>query len=157
MARTNFDSLTKAEQRVVIAKDLIARLRAKNFIARSGTYLSAPLTDKELRNEEAEIRDVLKGKKCKGCQIGGLFLCAVDRHNRLQLSTGAMDDSNSMRRYLSKWFTKQQLFDVEEAFEGGLPFMQWADRHNDDERMTLIAQNIIKNKGRFVPSQLLKT
>lgn len=157
MPRINFEKLTKSEQRVVIAKDLIARLDANEFTAQQGTYLSVRLTKADLRDESAEVRDVLKGKKCKGCQIGGLFLCAVDRHNKLSLDDiGYLDNNEAgMRAYLQRFFVDDQLRDVERAFEGWGDFGDWNGPARPADRMRAIAQNIIRNKGRFVGSQLL--
>lgn len=156
---TKFESLTKAEQRVVIAKDLIARLRAKTFTAYSGTYFSARFTRKELAGESAQVRTVLKTKKCKGCQLGGLFLCAVDRYDKLEMKDvpdiSDMADID-MNPYLSRWFSAETLREVEKAFEGWGVYSEWRERHDADaERMRLIAQNIINNKGTFVPTKLL--
>lgn len=83
MARIQFDKLNKMEQRVVIAKDLIKRLKAKSFQMQRGAYLR-PQRGTFFKGIEGlprttEVRDALKLKACKGCEIGGLFLCAVDR------------------------------------------------------------------------------
>lgn len=152
-----FDSLTKAEQRVVIAKDLIKRLNEHRFTAQAGTYLRVT-TGRRDGERDDEVKDMLKGARCRGCQLGGIFLCAVDRHNKLKLKDmGYLEDNDrSMRSYLSKWFTESQLLEVEEAFEGSGKYYEWADAiRRDGVRMRLIAQNIIKNNGRFVGRQLL--
>lgn len=151
-----FEQLTKAEQRVVIAKDLLVRLKAKKFIAQQGTYLRATLTLKEQSNDGAEVRDVLKNNLCRGCQIGGMFLCAVDRHNKLRLTDigGFLGDDAPMRSYLRRWFSKKQLEEVEDAFEGYGDYFDW-EVADADERMTQIAKNIIRNGGRFNGRRLL--
>lgn len=161
MARIKFEELTKAEQRVVIAKDLIARLKAKKFTALSGTYLMAQdVLDDEDGN--AQVRDVLKGQECRGCQIGGMFLCAIDRYDRLKVrdvgDSGIEDNDGAFRKYLSRWFSADTLTEVEEAFEGCGKFEDWFEENDNDEiRMVKIAQNIIRNKGKFIGSQLLNS
>lgn len=153
--KINFDKLSRAEQRVVIARDLIARLDAKEFIAKSGTYFNVRITPKELADESTEVRDLLKHKVCKGCQIGGLFLCAVNRHNKL--SIGDLGNPTyaelGMRDYLEKFFTVRQLNEVEKAFERWEEFDDW-NVAGPADRMRTIANNIIRNKGQFVGSQL---
>lgn len=164
MPRINFDKLTKMQQRVVIAKDLIARIQAKTFLPSSGTYLM-PKRGEWFRgldglSRTTEVRDALKGKACRGCEIGGLFLCAVDRHNKLRLGDlGAVEENaQGFNEYLRRWFSEEDLALLEQAFEGWYEFADWRDAHpRDSERMVLIAKNMIKNKGRFVPAQLLKT
>lgn len=162
MPRLKFDHLSKAEQRVVIAKDLIKRLDAHKFVARHGTYFSVPLRPQDIKDVTAEIRTILEGKKCKGCQIGGMFLCAVDRYNKLTLDDVDYleDNENAMRWYLTQWFSPEQLLEVEAAFEGweghGLDYGDWK-AGQPAERMRAIARNIIRNKGSFVGSQLLNS
>lgn len=158
MAKINFDKLPKAKQRVVIARDLIARLDAKEFVAKSGTYFDVRLTPKELADKSTEVRDLLKHKVCKGCQIGGLFLCAVDRHNKLSIGNFGNPTYNEsgMREYLRTFFSDRQLNEVEKAFEQWEEFDDWKVRQPAD-RMRAIANNIIRNKGRFVGGQLLNS
>lgn len=162
MAKKNFDSLTKAEQRVVIARDLIKRLDAKEFVAKSMVYLRAPLGAHDTADPDKQVKDALKGKICRGCQLGGFFLCAVDRYDKLRLQdvdmsypVGRVAAFNDIEKYLRRWFTVAQLNSIETAFEGCDKFQDWASRREDDERMRLIAQNIVRNKGRFVGKQLL--
>ena len=157
MARKSFDKLSRNEQRVVIAKDLILRLDAKKFIAITGTYFRVPLTDKEAADGSIEVRDLLKQKTCRGCQIGGMFLCAVDRHNKLSLDEIEFLNNNDagMREYLRQFFSDMQLQELEAAFERWDEFKEW-DVERAEDRMRSIAQNIIRNKGRFVGGQLLK-
>lgn len=71
---------------VVIARDVIARLNAKTFVAKAGWgFLGRRLKKKE-RNPDADARTVLKGKKCEGCARGALFLAKLDRQNSLKLA-----------------------------------------------------------------------
>lgn len=167
--KKEFDKLTEAEQRVVIAEDLIARLDAKTFIATKGTYWRANV--RTPRNRETQLRDVYKGKVCRGCQIGGMFACALDRHNALKLSDlgtysspACLSDAR-MREYLTQWFSEKDISAMERAFEAWepdsgtdqtdfRPFGQAFPLSKD--RMRLIAENVIKNKGQFMPAQLLK-
>lgn len=160
MTTEEFDALPIERQRVVIAQDLIERLNAKKFIAEARTYFEAPLNS---RDPDVQIRDAIAGVECRGCQIGGLFACAIDLHNALRIGDvqvfGRIRNTvhdDSMRDYLTPWFSRQTLAELEEAFEGCGNFEEWANETPDDEgRMRLIAQNIIVNNGEFIPAQLL--
>lgn len=158
----NFDKLPIAKQRVIIAKDLIARLNAQKFISSPGDYLNVTLSAKEKKQEtaDAQIKTVLQGKVCRGCQIGGMFVCAIDRHNALTL--GNIDTAHvnrvadsDMFTYLTRWFPIESLKDMEAAFECWGEYGDLEDEHSAKDRMRMIAQNIIKNKGKFIGKQLL--
>lgn len=166
MAKKNFDKLPKAEQRVLIAKDLIARLNAKKFKAQPMVYLRAPV---DVSDKEALVKDALAKVPCRGCQIGGFFVCAIDRHNSLKINDvslgdrgdGKSFDADEMRSYLGQWFSPVTLLDVEAVFEGdvssgGIDFTPICRVFSPDKRMRLIANNIIANKGIFKPNQILK-
>jgi len=161
MSRIKFDEPTKAEQRVVIAKDLIARLNAQKFIAKSATYLDAEVPRSTKGVDDAKA--VLTTAPCIGCEIGGLFLCAVDRFNALKLEDAGdvvrgsfAGNCYQMETYLSRWFPKRTLDAVERAFEGWDRYEGWANKRTPDQRMRAISRNIIRNKGRFIGSQLLE-
>jgi hypothetical protein len=165
MAKVNFDKLSRMEQRVVIAKDLIARLKRGTFTPRTSTYLRVSGLD----GHETDARKALREAECRGCQIGGLFICALDRHNRLALSdlklTGGKRDwrafDGALRDYLTKWFSHDELDLVEGFFEGFneteamYRFVGLVEEPID--RMRMIAQNIVDGKGRFSAARLMKT
>lgn len=107
---------------------------------------------------DAQLQEVLKSERCRGCQIGGMFLCAIDRHNKLMVSQirYSLDNDTAMRNYLALWFSLREIDAMEQAFEGWRKYEKWADKVPDStKRMRLIAKNIIQNKGRFVGGQLL--
>ena len=130
-----------------------------------GLRLNAKLL-KELGKEE-----YVAPKECSVCAIGAVFVCAVDRHDALKLSTvykrdaGGPDEA-TMLPYLKMWFTPKQLRLMETAFEGTC----YADRrarpsaynlnrayrfYNQFRRssdiMEAIMNNVIDNKGTFKP------
>lgn len=168
--KPKFDELSKAQQRVVIAKDLLARLRRRTFTPETSTYLR--VTD--LNENETDARKAFRGAACRGCQIGGLFLCALDRHNKLAQSDMELirvgrrrewqAGDGALRNYLTQWFTHAELDIVESFFEGWEDedgpgkagrFAKLVERHGD--RMKMIAQNIVDGKGRFSATRLMKT
>lgn len=176
MTKSNFDKLPIAKQRVIIAKDLIARLDAKKFVADNGYFKADKISAKVLADTDRQVKEVFGNITCRGCEIGGIFAAAVDRYNALKLSDlrarsvkiGEIDPAD-MRAYLSRWFSKQTLNEIECAFEGwetnpdreygdmpNLDFRPFEEAFQDpDRRMRLITENIIKN-GDFKPHQILK-
>lgn len=176
MTKKDFDTLPIAQQRVLIAQDLIARLDAKTFAAKKGTYLAVDIAKRDI-DIDAELKALLRKtrKPCRGCQLGGMFVCAIDRHNALKLTDMAFTSvtllkyhhrwvhGDDIRLYLTRWFSLQTLAEIEAAFEG------WAYGHssvfnytsfagqftNPEDRMRLIAENIVRNRGAFKPKQIL--
>ncbi len=111
-------------------------------------------------------------KACDVCAIGAVFVAAVDRHDALKLSEvyknsidGDIGD-DLMLPYLNKWFEDSQLRLMEYAFENEFhgtnydgpdddvckaaeAFYEFYDEPGD--RVTAIMNNIIENKGTFIP------
>lgn len=166
-----FTKLSPAEKRVQIARDVLAQLRSKRLIATAGTWLSAEYGDDLFTREDVdnnvELQEILKKQEsCEGCALGGMFMCAVERHNKLKVGNmesprdGQASEEDAIK-YLKKFFTVAQLDEIEAAFEQGggarsgsdVAVNFASDVDDDEERMRLIMENIIVNKGRFVPEQ----
>lgn len=164
-----FEKMSPAEKRVQIARDVIAQLAAKRLIATTGTWLAngdeGDLFTKEDVHKNPELQKILKRQKeCTGCALGGMFMCAVERADELRL--GDLDrDSRDYRqmqdgsvfKYMEKFFSREQLDEIEAAFEQGEGFVDdsnvasgWLSEVDDaNERMRLIMENIVANKGKF--------
>lgn len=193
-----FQKMTPAEKRVQIARDVLSQLATKRLFAVSGTWLTGAegreLFDESDLKKDPELQQILKKTKtCDGCALGGLFLCAVERANKLKISElscvvpnlesdtgeliivggfGALPDEDDTFKYLKKFFTKSQLDLIEYTFEEGngavhdfccKEFEQASvfftggkevgDKYSGltaHDRMRLIMENIICNKGTFV-------
>lgn len=170
---------TKAEKRVAIAKDVIKQLELKKLVATPGTYFSISQRVAEKLKPTAQLQKELKKiPKCEVCALGACFVSAVRKFNDLtvqEVELGKYNDelglytSSDLGRdgttdKLNEFFEPEQLNRIEQAFEG------W-DRsvyHNDEygtvafyakypnatRRMKAIMQNIIRNKGEFIPKDL---
>lgn len=182
-----FAQLSPAEKRVQIARDVIAQLASKKLIATSGVWLTGidgdDLFDKKDVERNPELQEILaKQESCEGCALGGMFMCAVERHDKLkladlevvkdyrqevkdndgdgELNSGEASEDDATK-YLKKFFSEAQLNDIEAAFERGGGAKRgsegaqfFAEEVDDDgERMRLIMENIIVNKGKFVSSK----
>lgn len=161
----------KAAERVAIAKDVISQIRAKRLIAMSGTYLSAAdnnwltqfgVYDEDMTDldEESKNQQVVPPTKCNVCALGAVFVSALDRNDRLKVGDFApYPGQDDLHNYLKRWFTLNQLYLMEEAFEGysrpeycGTDAEFFGSRYdNDEDRMLAIMRNIVKNDGTFVP------
>lgn len=170
-----FMALKPAEKRVQIARDVIAQLDAKRLVAKRFSWLRPDFRIDELA-AGTDLQPVFAAsKRCVGCAIGGLFMCAVERANDLKaedMGLSSLEDNSfegqDAMRYLRRFFTKDQINMIETAFEsgGGGTFVEdgakWLACKNyfgqnceiadPETRMRLIMQNIIVNKGTFDPA-----
>jgi len=191
-ANKKFEALTPSEKRVAIARDVLAQIHLKRLVPTAGVWLDAAhwrgLFTKNQVKKDAELRDILKGtKQCEGCALGGMFMCAVERADKLKLSeleSGVMynqevenakengdtidhitlDDSaiseSDAFTYLGRFFSRAQLDLIESCFElnCGTSYTDVGDDFCPDEgdaseRMRLVMENIVVNKGRFMPEK----
>lgn len=166
-----FNALSRNEKRVEIARDVIAQLASKRFEALRGTYVESLI---KVKNAEQDLSEAILGSKesCTVCGIGGFFISAVCKADNLPAkkaisdfnegSTNYVDiDGDKAYSYLRKFFSKTQLELIECAFEQSSGFSKspnaflaanfGKDVEDDDDRLRLIAENVVANKGRFVP------
>lgn len=150
IARDNekFEAMTPTEKRVQIARDVLSQLRLKRLTAVSGVWLQggddSPLFENKDVEKNPELKDILaKTERCEGCALGGLFMCAVERADKIKLGElacvkeykeeakaykntpeyindveGTMEFTDAFK-YLKKFFSAHQLEMIEEAFEQG--------------------------------------
>lgn len=126
---------SKAEVRVLVAKDVLKMLKSKRIKAQRGTYLIGDkkfqallelLSQKEINPYWTKL-DVTKQlpvpKACTACALGSCFIAALDRFNELKIGEFELYGRYPMREsytgYLEQWFTRRQLNLIECAFEGG--------------------------------------
>lgn len=171
-ANKEFDKMTPAEKRVQIARDVLAQLASKRLVAASGLWLSGkgaePLFSNTQLDKNDELQAVLsKKKQCTGCALGGMFMCAVERADKLKLKDLSEDsqearhiENEDVFEYMGKYFSRDQLNAIEAAFEQGQGASDdykagmWLEDIDDASlRMRLIMENIVANKGKFVLSK----
>jgi hypothetical protein len=184
MSKEELRALPLPQQRVIIAKDVLSLLRSRKISPVNGSYIETTVDfryDEEANERDGDVLviDLIRedwSKKqsyCQVCQIGSLFIGALDLFNSLKLQ--AIDrcepGGKDMISYLSGWWTRQELRIMELAFEGGwqgeshemydenghmLPEINRAHEFHDkhgrgEDCMITILKNIIKNDGKFVP------
>ena len=168
-----FEELSKPEQRVAIAKDVIKHLNTGKIKATVGTYFENSFIDKHLyklsdENKNVELQTLLEKDdvKCKVCALGGMFVVDVLNNDHLLVGKKERDiDSYLERKRLKKYFSTSQLSLIENSFEkmnivdptsnnwsvnyDGVEFGKKFKSPKD--RLIAIMQNVIDNKGTFIP------
>lgn len=154
-----FAKASPEEKRVIIAQDCIARIRAKQIIAKRGRFIGnydevlAPLKNKSLKS----VLNV-NIPECEVCAKGGLFLSYVGRVN--DFKTCRIDLGNS--RYnnehvkLLELFSLEQLSIIEIAFEGAKfitpTFETYLEEQNFKKLLTKAIDFYKKSGGLVKPS-----
>jgi len=164
MSTINFDQLTKAEQRVAVAKDVLLQLKKKNYIAKKGAYVEVKKGRRSL-----PVKDNIDKTVCKVCALGSCLLSIAKFKNTITFNDAerglsSWDSTDPSKRLLTSIFTRKQINLMENAFEGVVYFMhepftgtdKKADRFydqydKDNQRLIAIMENIIKNLGTFKP------
>lgn len=160
--------VSKAEQRVIIAKDALNQLRAEKFIAQNGVYVGGELShelDMACKSDEDQARPLLLKTKvrCRVCAKGALFLSTIRKYNKATVADVLCDDFH----VAEKIFGDKMFNQIEAAFEqwdhtkspdfegagepAGAAYTFGIKYSDDTERLVAILKNIIKNKGTFKP------
>lgn len=161
-----FRKLTTKQQKLKIIKDVVAHLETERIKAATGRYIK--LAQRRKLNVTENLHEVLEKSNCNVCAIGGMFASAVLLNNALQvkdLGDDAVDELNNtgvdlpiLTDYLSKWFDKGELREIETSFEkgnfgyGNSQSVDFGKRYRDAKsRLIAICKNMLENKGIFVP------
>lgn len=160
---------TKAEERVLIFRDIIAQLRAEAIIAEKSVYIESVKCVFESPVAK-DARDLLPQLGvCRVCQRGAVVLSMVRRHDTFKIEAGELVDevlneaaSYPNDEYTRQLFTTSALLEMEAAFEGWpyiesrtVPGGTWVAAYPSlSDRMDAICRNGIANKGTFKISQV---
>lgn len=136
-----FKSATKEQRRVMIAKDVLAQLKAKKIIARRGRWLVIPV--KKSTPQDAQVCDVADKVTCSCCALGSMMLSEIRHNDAVTIGDADRDgrdwgygmEKNRVELWhkdsevyqstarngdrLRRYFTKAQLQLIEIAFESG--------------------------------------
>lgn len=142
-----FESLTKKGQAVRIAKDVLAQLNAGKYIAQSGRWVGNLSIYKPIQAE-------LANTSCTACAIGSIVLsaCNLDPNKKGLSWNSALAPETGQLGFATKYFDNPG--EIEAFFESNqgasrvaqtLGTLEW----NDETRLRVIMNNIIKNRGVF--------
>lgn len=176
-----FKKATKAQKRVMIAKDVLAQIKAKRYFPESGEWVR-PLWSGDQKsidiklNPNSSIKDAFKSKainSCQVCALGGLFMSCTNLNNNTTVQDlkdetyigDLVADDDKISNGLNRIFTQKQLMLIEIYFEGSQGYFRdhlssdekaetFLENYSDDERLEMIMQNIIDNDGTFKPNKL---
>lgn len=118
MKKSTFDKLPKAKQRVVIAKDVIKRMKERKLKPRTQVFCSIPDTFQKKKTFSLKTYFNTSKRACEACAKGGLFMSFVGINNVFKNTDDiSVDLSNQAMKSLAKIFPKKQLAMIEVAFE----------------------------------------
>ena len=172
-----FDSGTKAEKRVMIAKDILKYVDSQIIQAKAGKYVT--LSEAANLNYTASAQEELhKIPKCNVCALGSMAYAHVVRKNECSLGSLNLISQYRVKESVRHIFSNKQLSLIECAFESSdirrsayyldisqearskainfrnnndCPKYRGNKKNNDPKALELIMKNIIKNKGTFKP------
>lgn len=154
--------MNKAKQCVAIAKDVIKQLNAGMYdTSEKFTYLKIndilpPNRDLQsyFGGGKTATGKKRKPKPCYVCAKGALFVSYVRKYDGVKAKDIRVDvvdgvHEESIVEPLLSCFSEEQLDLIETAYEG---LYDWRRKYpGRTDRLRAIAQNIIDNKGTFVP------
>jgi hypothetical protein len=165
-----FNSLSKAEKRVLIAKDVIAMVNAGKRQPITSFYLRIN-NSWDFSNNDS-VQKIVDDISCYCCALGACLLSTIKYVNSVEFHELDIinSDSSEIWRLLKSLFTPKQMLLIEYAFES----KESGDRVGEDsfkqtltekevelsikfgkryfyskDRLIAIMENIIKNKGTF--------
>ncbi len=144
IARRNrvFSKATKAQKRVLVAKDVITQLKVGKFEARSGMFVTLPYVTRTKGGDASLQVALLQDKQpCQCCALGSLVLSCTLFANKQTVSDGIafealgemLDGTTGfgvLKNGFEKLFSERQFRLIEYAFENGdgyFGFSSWED------------------------------
>jgi len=161
------------EKRVAIAKDAILQLKSEAYDARSSHgYVSLDYDSEQQLEAAAQSCELFTGKNsddmelnklldrlitpdkpCTVCAKGALLISSIRKYNNFSLQKAIDDNLDSVASdEVRDLFGDENADRIEEYFEGYDGDEKYLDEYpNDSERLIAILQNVVKNKGQFIP------
>jgi len=176
-----FKKSTKPQQRVLVAQDVLAQIKAKRYLASPGTWAipTYSVPDKNLKEEDSvqKLFAIKTIKTCNVCALGGLFMSCTNLNNNTtvtelgeacELGDSLEYGDQKLSNGLNRIFTKNQLILIENYFENADGYYApeatvtmtdhinlFNEKYpNPQDRLKEIMKNIVENNGTFVPSKL---
>lgn len=123
-----FEKLSPAKKRVAIARDVLAQIGSRLRVTQ-GTYLSSQQLIKARKSrgvtKSTQIQELFgKIETCNVCAKGALFICGIDKANKLKIADLETDATHhgqfygtDVTNYLERFFDARQLELIESTFE----------------------------------------
>lgn len=174
-----FDRLPIHQQRIIVARDVIAQLKAEKYNA-AHCYLDITFKDGAKVKESDQLQcSMSKVASCDVCAKGAIFLSTVRKSDNFQIGDASVNtdydsdriigiclDHDEVVETASNVFSERQLDLIECAFEQSHVLSEGSDLPSDvvdaavtfgsdycldSVRLIAICQNIIDNEGIFNP------
>ena len=159
-----FTKMNKARRRVALAKDVIARLDAKLIAPYSGS-LFTPSTKWKLLDVNNSLQENLNTRECSACAKGALICSWVGNFNHYskeefgRFNYDFQSGPEAYPKELIDLFGTEQLSIIEREFEQSQYSWCVVKDSNFESNydspyykdLRAIMENIIKNKGTFIP------
>jgi hypothetical protein len=158
-----FKKATKAEKRVLIAKDVLNQIKNKKYIPKTGLWVSRIFSNlKELKGYDSIQPSLMAPSlECNCCALGAMMVSCIryrGQTTKRDVLQGAFQGDTLLAGCgnssgLQDLFSRTQMTEIEACFEGrGYHGLRFYKLFNEDEdRLVAICKNIIKNKGKFIP------
>lgn len=153
ITEAQFKKLTPAERRVLVAKDVLAALKAGRLSAQRGTYLSIDKWDEygnsaacEPYRKSVDARsEFAKFDQCGVCARGACVIAAIERFDRVSVGGmgrySTLSDLASDSKIIGDVFPVSMMLSMESLFEAG-----WL---SPNDALVVIMKNIIANHGQL--------
>lgn len=144
-------TMTPAQKRVAIAKDVIAQLEAGKFVATKGRFILPENNLSDSDNGKPLQPLIRKMGVCEVCAAGASVLSAVRLFNAHCVDSwkGVRYSRDVMRN----WFSDNQATLIEGTFEGWDNSMFYLNHIPDgNDRLIAIMKNVVRNRGTFKPT-----
>jgi hypothetical protein len=135
-----FHALPKEEKAVLVAKDVIAQIRAKRYIAEASRYVAGVKFKSEISGSEQINKNFDKIEECHVCALGAMLMSSTHLGNKLTFGDvklnenydDGVDDgdiegafctirdlhSPKVQKLFNNIFTSYELLLIETCFEG---------------------------------------
>ena len=160
IARRNklFAGKTPSQQRVLIAKDIIQLLKMGKLRATSD-YLNHPVRryNRAKEGKPAQIELLTTKEPCACCAKGAIFVSYIMNKNEITIgwdfeAAFQRVKENTFATGISHIFPPEMLREIENHYEGFYYKATFVHKYPEKtKRLGAIMNNIIKNKGEFIP------
>lgn len=161
-----FDKMSKAQKRVALALDVIARIKQKNIKAGVGDLFSNSYDIESAveYGKSASIKEVINSTPCEVCAKGALLASFIGNFNRYkEVSSFSPNLDREYPTPIKKIFGRVLLDAIEVCFERDC--FHWTSvklgryeyslrnaffEENDNKRLAQVMKNIAVNEGNLV-------
>ena len=165
--KKSIESMTKEEARIAICKDVLRHLRSLRVKSGNGYLVDRAWADGGCElppaTDDAQKHVGKITKRCEVCALGGMMLSFIRLFDDVPMKKLIDFYGNEIgceRDYLisklKRYFTPDQLYQIEYAFEHGAGLkdrfnVYSGDPEDDKNRLRATMLNVIRNGGKFVP------